>query len=226
MFRSWNSFIGPICGKQVHKRFMEYSKIELFKDFFDDLVEEYLNKNDCCSYFLTDTTPINNRYSYEINNVNPFFKNKKILKISSITDDKGKPLYISFHESIKHDSKCFSEDFNEFANNKTISKIIKKYKNRIILIADKGYDSKFIRMLLKKKKIKPIIKANRRNTKNIDRLRIFNKKEEEIYKRRLKVEHYFGKIKMYPKVNTIYEKTKRSYMNIVFLVSSTIFING
>jgi hypothetical protein len=171
---------------------MEYSKINLFKLFFDDLVKECLNKNDC-KCLLTDTTSINNRNSYEIKGKNPYFKNKKVLKISTITNNKGTPLCIFLHESNEHDSKCFTEDFNKFADNKVISKVIDKHKNRIILIADKGYDSKRITMLLKKYHIKPIIKANKRNTKDKSKIRTFNKKDEKIYKQRLKVEHYFGK---------------------------------
>lgn len=56
-------------------------------------------------------------------------------------------------------------------------------------------------------------------------MRKLRDREEVIYKNRIKVEHYFGIIKRYPKVNCVYEKTINSYLNIVLIVSSMVLIN-
>src|SRR4029078_1184367 len=39
---SWISFIVPIPGKQVHKKFKEYCKMNYFKKFFNKSIKEYL----------------------------------------------------------------------------------------------------------------------------------------------------------------------------------------
>jgi hypothetical protein len=185
---SWTSFIGPINGKQVHKRFMDYSKHDFFKYTFNSIIQKYLN-NGNFKHILTDTSCINNKQCIEI-------------KISAITDHKGAPLYVNTYNSNIHDVKCIENDIND----RTLNEQILKHK-RTIMIADKGYDSKNI-------------KPNNRNTKN--KLRKLNQEEELMYKKRIKIEHYFGKIKKYPKINNIFEKTMGSYLNLLFLVSTMV----
>jgi Transposase DDE domain len=68
-------------------------------------------------------------------------------------------------------------------------------------LADKGYDSKSLKKKLSKHKIKFLIKPNNRNTKNINKIRKFSKSQEITYKNRIKIEHFFGIIKRYPKIN-------------------------
>jgi len=59
--------------------------------------------------------------------------------------------------------------------------------------------------------IKPIIKPNNRNTKDTLKKRALTINEEQIYKKRIIIEHYFGIIKRAPKINCVYEKTINSY---------------
>ena len=56
---------------------------------------------------------------------------------------------------------------------------IKLSINKITLLADMGYDSKFIRNKLKKNKIKSIISPNNRDTKDQLKKRFLNEKREE-----------------------------------------------
>ena len=49
--------------------------------------------------------------------------------------------------------------------------------------------------------------------------------ETKIYKKRIRVEHFYGIIKRYPKINNVYEKSIDSYFNLVLLVSSMILVN-
>ena len=121
-----------------------------------------------------------------------------------------------------HDSKLFIKDFNKIKTNKYIKKCTNK---RLLLLADKGYDTKAIRSKILKSKMKCIIPFNKRNTKDVTKIKVLNESEKEIYKKRIKVEHFFGIIKRYPKINNVYEKTLCSYKNLVLLVSSMIIIN-
>ena len=72
--------------------------------------------------------------------------------------------------------------------------------------------------------MKCIISCNNRNCKTKSKMRSLTNKEKHIYKNRIKVEHYFGIIKKYPKINHLYEKTLISYFNLLLLVSSMILI--
>ena len=62
-------------------------------------------------------------------------------------------------------------------------------------MADSGYDSSYIYELNKSIFKKSIIKPNNRNTKNKIKKRKLNESEEQLYKKRIKVEHTNQKIK-------------------------------
>jgi len=61
---------------------------------------------------------------------------------------------------------------------------------------------------------------NKRNTKDKTKIKTLTKQEKIKYKKRVKVEHFFGFIKGYPKINLVYEKTLSSYYNLVLIVST------
>jgi len=84
-------------------------------------------------------------------------------------------------------------------------------KMNINTIAGKGYH--------------PIIPYNLRNTKNKKLIKKLTSKEKEIYRKRIIVEKYFSWIKTYPKIDKIHEKTKKSYMGLLYLASIKILIN-
>ena len=90
---------------------MEYSKLGLFKKTFKTTTKKYL-KNSKLKFILTDTTNKNNKQSTEINKRNPYYKNKKILKISTLTNELGIPINVSIYDGNKHDTKCLNEDID------------------------------------------------------------------------------------------------------------------
>ena len=70
---------------------------------------------------------------------------------------------------------------------------------------DLGYDLSYIYELNKSIFIKSIIKPNNRNTKNKIKKRKLNESEEQLYKKRIKVEYTNQKIKAY-RILIIYMK--------------------
>jgi len=223
---SWISFIGPIPGKQVHKRFKEYIKMNCFGKLFKNSIKEYLctkNMEQPNNNIISiDTSTIHNKNCIELKHKNPYLKNKKCAKISAFVDNLGSPISISISDSNKHDCKLFINDFDNVVNNKDINK---KLNKPFLVLADKRYDTKEIRKIIRKSKMNCIIPFNKRNTKDKSKIKILNEKENKIYKKRIKVEHFFGIIKRYPKINNVYEKTLDSYLNLVLFVSSMILIN-
>jgi hypothetical protein len=145
---SWESFIGPIPGKQVHKRHMEYLKEDLYTKFFNKSLNKYLrddNNHLHNQYLCADTTIINNKQCTEINKHLPINKNRKGLKISSINNSQGIPLILSIKESSVHDSKCIIDDLDKLENNKFITDATDQCIGHTYILADSGYDIKSIR---------------------------------------------------------------------------------
>ena len=137
----------------------------------------------------------------------------------AIVDSKGVPLINPIvYDSTIADCRLAIDDINKIINNKSIMRATRKVKGKIYLLADSGYDTKEIRKLLKKHNITAIIKPNNRGTKDPKKLRYLNKLENQYYKKRTIVEHFFGFIKRFPKVNCVYERTKKSYQGILSII--------
>jgi len=224
---SWESFIGPIPGKQVHKQHMEYLKHDIYSKFFNESLTQYLNANEKrhknnVKYISIDSTTINNKLCEELDKHNPCNKNRKGIKISSIVDSNGTTLVSSVNDSSKHDSKFVEENLEQLIKNKLINNAIKRAKNKTIFLADSAYDTIKIRELLEKMNIRCIIMPNNRGTKDPAKLRSLTKTEEEKYENRLKSEHNFAIMKKFPKINCIYERTQQSYFCLVLLTSGII----
>lgn len=157
-------------------------------------------KNHDVKYLSIDSTIINNKGCTELNKHLPCNKNRKGIKLSVIVDDIGSPLYCSINESTVHDSKIAAIDINNFSDNKIIKKTLNKTSGYPYLLADSGYDSKTINDKLNKLGFRKIIKPNNKNTKYKKKKKL-KKSQLRKYKKRIKVEHLFGIIKKYPKIN-------------------------
>ena len=184
---SWISFIGPIPGKQVHKKFKEYIKMNCFKDLFEQSIEDYLctESKEKLELISIDSSTIYNKQSLEVKHKNPYNKNKKCSKISAMVDSKGSPISITLSDSRaylwlcqdkvinsnKHDCKIFNEVFD---NTLKLNTIKENNLENITLLADKGYDTKTIREKIYKSKMKAIIAFNKRRTKDKSKIRKFN----------------------------------------------------
>ena len=108
-------------------------------------------------------------------------------------------------------------------NNKIIQNTLKKTKGYPYLLADSGYDSKNIESILKKSNYKYVIKPNSKNTKYKRKRKL--KRDLKKYKKCIIIEHFFGIIKKYPKMNCIYEKKINSYFGLVLFLIGSIIIN-
>jgi putative transposase len=81
-----------------------------------------------------------------------------------------------------------------------------------ILVADKAYDSKRFRDQLRQNSNKPIIPVRKTNTA----VEPFN---SGYYKKRHRVENFFGRIKRFRRLATRYEKTKNSFEAFLLFAS-------
>ena len=224
----WRRYNGKINGRTLNNKHHQYIKYGVYETFYKYLLNKYfkINKTNKLKYQSIDTSFVPNKYGVNISKRNKYYKNKRGIKISTIVDKYGIPISVFLIGAHRHD--CIT------VNNTLMKLLIKtntrKYKkhNRFkqYFLADKGYDTKIIRKLLKDNHYIPIIPYNKRNSKNINNKKLkLTKIEKEHYKKRIIVENYFGWLKIYPKMCYFCEKTYKSFKGLIYFISSIILFN-
>jgi transposase len=109
------------------------------------------------------------------------------MKLSLITNEKGIPLNIDLFKGNLNDINIF---------NKQLDKLdIKLFNNKsTIFMADAGYDSIKLRKRLNDTFYKLIIPFNKRNTKDVNKIKTLTNEEKKLYKSRIAIENTFLKI--------------------------------
>jgi transposase len=189
---SWRNLRSPIPFKTVFYHFNCFSKERIFHKLFSKLKTIYL-KSQKPHTFLVDSTSIYNKFGVNKIGRNKFYKNKRITKISLLSDINGFPLSVFFMKGNKHDISVFTKHVDDLL-------IIVPKRNKKIL-ADKGYSSKFNYDYLNSLNISHIIPP-RINMKIYDSY-LFDKSE---YIKRIKIEHIFGRLKLFNRINNRFEK--------------------
>ena len=170
-------------------------------------------KNNKLNYRYTDTSFIYSRNGGESVKYNKFFGRKKCCKLSLITDKYGVPFNISIYNGNINDSAILLDQLNS----KNIIDIEENNGKKNYFFADSGYDSSKIRSKLKELNLIPIIPTNKRNTKDINKIIKLTKEEQKKYKKRIKIEHVFGKLKTERKILTRYDKNNNVFLNFIYL---------
>jgi hypothetical protein len=199
---SWKNFIYKnINYNTIYKNYIKLNKYKIFELSYLDNLKKYLKKSKKkkLEYVYTDTTTVYNKLNKDKAKRNAYFKNKKIIKISLITESNGITLNCLIESGIYNDSTIYQNQI------KSLNEDEKKKFINLIFMADSGYNSSYIYIYELNKVIfkKSIIKPNNRNTKNEMKKRKLNKSEEQLYKKRIKVEHTNQKIKAYRRLNYV-----------------------
>jgi len=215
--------IKNIAWITIYKIYVKLNDYNIFESTYKELLKKYIkkNKNKNFQYILTDTTTIYNKYNTDTAKRNKYFKNKNVIKISVITDQNGIPISIYVCSGNDHDSKIVQMQLNKpFLIDNYLETINKSY-----FLADKGYDSNILRDTLIDLKYTPIISYNNRNTKNQQLIKKLTIEENNIYKKRIKVENLFGKLKMhYNRITVVNEKKIVNYTGFLHLAMCDIII--
>ena len=89
------SFILILIIILEYKNFMKLNKFKIFESTYKDLLNKYLSKSkNKIKQIYTDTSTFYNKYNIDNVERNKYFKNKKVMKLSLITNQKGIPLNI------------------------------------------------------------------------------------------------------------------------------------
>jgi hypothetical protein len=190
---SWRKYNGKIDGRILNNKHNYYSKLGVYDELYKVNLDTYLKSNKEYSKYLSmDSSFISNKNGINKLGRNIYYKNKQGRKITAIVDSKGISINVHLISGNKHDckitpvilNKLENKDTNKNANkntnknaNKNTNKDTKKNtkknanenaninitENKIYLLADKGYDRKKIREIIKNKNMIPII-AKRKYT--------------------------------------------------------------
>lgn len=206
--------IFKISKSTVYDCFMKLSKFNVFENNYILLLNKYVKKasNKLFKIRTTDTSTIINKYGKNIATRTPFCK-KKMIKLSLITFKNGLPYNIRITTGKENDAKIL----NDQLETKNLIEI-KNINTDVYFLADKGYDSSILRQKIKKEGMIAIIPSNKRNTKNIDKIKVLTKEEKTIYNKRIIIENIFSIIKnRYKRLDKMYESTIRSYKNLLYI---------
>jgi transposase len=210
---SWRLLRSPINYKTLHWHYSQFVKYNIFGKVFNKIKTQYLNSSSKKTDMLyIDSTIIYNKNGVNKIGRNKFYKNKKTTKISLMTDKNGFPLSIFFIKGNYHDNSIFNKHIRDA--------IIITPKIKKTIIADKAYSSYKNYKLLEDKNLLHIIPP--RNNMKLYKTYIYDKDE---YKKRIKIEHIFGRLKMFKRIEQRNDKLLRNYRGFTFLAFSCIAIN-
>jgi len=192
--------------KSVYFHFCRFVNNNIFKKLFMKLRTQYIQNNKIHIQII-DSTFILNKNGKNFIARNKFYKNKNCNKVSIITDVNGTPLSVFVKTGNKHDLSFMNyHKYDLFVRNKN--------KSNIILLADKGYESKKIRTSINQFNYQMMI-PKKSNMKQ------FYQFDKNLYKKRIIVEHAFQKIKAFRKIANII-----NYLSFLYLATSILIFNN
>ena len=199
--------------KTLYWHFTRFVQYNVFLKLFNKIKNYYsknLIQND--TLFFIDSTSIPNKQGINKIGRNKFYKNKKITKLSLMTDVNGFPLSVLFMKWNYHDTTVFDKHIRDA--------IIVMPNKKFKIVADKAYASHKNYTLLNSFGIPSIIPP-RKNMKIAADYQ-YDKNE---YIKRIKIEHIFSRLKTYKRINCRYDKFLRNFSAYIYLALSIISVN-
>ena len=210
---AWRDSKSCVKWNSLYFHFQRFVKYDIFKHTFLNL-RSTLSQKTQFGVKLVDSSFILNKFGKNCIGRNKYFKNKNCTKLSFMTDENGIPLSILVKSGNVHDITFVEEHINDLVlfdkNSKT---------KKTTLLADKAYESKNLRSTLKLKNYSTMIpkKINAKTTYPFD---------DVLYKKRIKVEHAFQRIKTFRRIANRYDSLITSYLAFVYLASSILIIKN
>lgn len=204
MFPKWQT-VYAFYRKLINKKIIVSTYAQMLKKYY------IKTGNGSLKYRFTDTSFIYSRNGGKNVKFNKYFGRKKCCKLSLITDSNGIPYNIFVGNGNTHDCKILMQQINtrNIVN-------IDTNNNCTYFMADSGYDTKEMRDVLSSLNFTPLIPFNKRNTKDTQKINTMLKKDYNLYKKRIKIEHTFGTLKNNKRLLTRYEKLSETFLNFIF----------
>jgi hypothetical protein len=229
---SWNSYSGIINGNTLRKKHYEWIKLGIYEKIYKKSLNEYFKKIPKTAelkYQSIDSTFIKDVNGSKESNYNATYKggkgsSLKGIKVTSIVTAKGIPISVNVDSGNVSDLKTLPKALDNIIIECDTKKYSTHNRYKQYFLGDPGYDSKANHRILNKRRYKPIIKYNRRNTKNPKLFRDFDKQQSKIYKKRIIIENYHSWLKKFVKIRTFNEK-KIYYFKGLLLLAISVIIN-
>lgn len=206
----WRALRSHINWNTVYKSYVKLNSYGIFRKCYKSLLKKYMiNNKGKLKYIFTDTSIIPNKYGTNKANLNKYYKNKKVTKLSIITLKNGIPFNVKLYGGNRNDSYIFQDQLKD-------DKILKNNNNKKYFMADKGYDSKNIKSEMIKMGYENVIPQNRRGIKDISKIVSF-KRNKIKYRKRIKVENMFNKIKTFRRLSIRYDKYENTFMGFIWM---------
>lgn len=199
-----------------NKIYLDLQKRNILKNTYIALLKLYFIKgaNRKLLYIHTDTTCIVNKNGSSKVKYNGY-KKRKITKVSLVTDANGVPIKITLNCGNMNDAKIFIKDTTKdyLIDNELLDKFKKYY------VADSGYYTEQILNYLKENGFTSVIKGNKKNTKDENKLKKFKmtKYQQYIYNKRFIIEDTNANIKNFKLVQTRMDRKCESFENTLFI---------
>jgi len=194
---SYNDYRGSVNRKSLNWHINKFAERNILNEYYKFSLNRYFKSNLAgkLKYQSVDSFFIPNKYGVNEIGRNKFYKSKKGTKISIICDNLNVPISVEIRAGNNSDKSLLVDNLNNFfINTKTFHlKDSNKYKQ--YLLADKGYDFKDIRQILTDKGYYPIIDHNKRNTKDLSKIKKLSKKGKNLYKKRIHIERLISHLK-------------------------------
>jgi transposase len=219
LFVEIESFTPPFSWQLVYYYYRKWSKTGVFKEMFevhlslqkDKLDTENLNLDGTHSYVKKSCESVGYQHR----------KKGKTSNVLIMTDGHGIPISIgSIQSGNHHDLYEIVPEFSGMIKSLNRCGIVVENS---ILNADKGFDSKRLRRVCRRRNIEPNIKENNRNRKKAKRgrKRFFN---TEVYKRRFVNERAFAWLDSFRTLLVRFDKLDESWLNWHYLAFSLLLL--
>lgn len=205
--------------KTIYNEYLKWSKDGIFETAFTDLIKyNYFKLSKVKKVkqlnILIDVTKITNKGGSEKVGMNVEYKKKNVTCLSVVCDDNKFPLAVS---TLDVNGTKTKKGKNKFIHEirgvqKTLNKIpidVKPYV-KINLIGDKGYISNNTFNIMNQ--TVKIITPKRKNQKTKN-----TKKDEQLLKKRYRIENFFSVIKKKDRVNIRKDKKESTYLGFVYI---------
>jgi len=220
---SWRSldlgvFKNSYKWQSIYYHYSKFCTYNIFQNVYTNLLSHYFKKNKSgkLKYLSVDTSLIKNECSSDANY--GYNKKKKVCKLSLIVDSNGIPISVLLAKGNANDGKIMLDNMEDMLvcvdyNNKK-----KNNKHKRYMMGDKIYDTEEVRNKIKDNNITPIIAANKRNTKDKEKLNMkkLSKNHKKIYRKRIKVENSFSWIFKNRRTNRRWDKHCSTYLGFVY----------
>jgi len=187
---TYRNYISIINWNTIYKFDIKLSKYNILYDIYNIAINNYLNiMNNNINTLYVDTTHINNLYGNELVDYNPSNNKHKSTKISIIIDEYNTPLNITINKSTENDAFILHKQLDDLKINHPII-----FDNNKTIIGDAAYDSNKLKNKIEQFKLGNLIAPiNKRNTKNINKLRQLTISDKIKLKNRHKIENIICK---------------------------------